>query len=127
MDPELVRFENSIADTNRMYTMKTIGLDVSSQASWDRWLEDGRQVLAGKDIPCLLISGDEDGLFSVESAKKLRLRFEMPKEAHLVLEGVGHIPMLERGEEVGQLLIDFLCKSSGTLGVVKRGEQAGQR
>ena len=32
-----------------------------------------------------------------------------------MLEGVGHIPMLERGEEVAQIVMDFLCFSSGGL------------
>lgn len=102
--------------------MKTIGQDVSSQALWDRWLEDGRQVITGGGVPSLLISGDEDGVFSVASAEKLRRSFEMPKEAHHVLEGVGHIPMLEQGEKVGQLILDFFCNNSETLGFVKKGQ-----
>ncbi len=119
-DPELIKFENQISDENRMYMMKTIGLDCSNQATWNHWLEDGKQVLVGHSIPRALISGDEDGVFPAQSAQTLKRRFEIPDAEFHMLEGVGHIPMLERGEEVAQIIMDFLCLSSGVLECLDR-------
>lgn len=106
--------------------MKTIGQELSSQTQWDSWLEDGQQVLARKKLPSLLISGDEDGIFSTESAEKLRQTFDIPKEAHHMLEGVGHIPMLEAGEKVSQLMLEFLGTCSSSLKFVKKECKEGQ-
>lgn len=52
----------------------------------------------------------------------MKALFEIPDDQYHVIEGVGHIPMLEKGEEVGQILIDFLCLNSG-LEAVFRGEE----
>ena len=52
----------------------------------------------------------------------MKTLFEIPDDQYHVIEGVGHIPMLEKGEEVGQILIDFLCLNSG-LEAVFRGEE----
>lgn len=108
-DLELIRFENSIADTNRMYMMRTVGLDNSSQAMWDRWLDEGKEALVGNNIPRVLVEGEEDGIFSLESCEKLKKRFEIADDCYHVLEGTGHLPMLDRAEEVSRILIDFLC------------------
>ena len=119
-DPELIRFENCITDTNRMYTMRTIGVDTSSQASWDRWLDEGKEVLVGNNIPRVLIAGEEDGVFNPGNCKKLKEKFEIADECYHVLEGAGHLPMLETPEEVSRILIDFLC--SGELQCKQPGD-----
>ena len=122
-DPELIRSENSITDLNRMYTMRTIGLDCSNQATWDHWLQDGRQVLVGSDVPRVLISGDQDGVFNLDSSKLLKEHFEIADEHYHVVEGVGHIPMLERGEEVSQIVVNFLYQ---TLKCIKQDSVEGE-
>ena len=104
-----------------MYTMKKVGKEVSSQTNWDRWLEEGAQVLTSKNIPRLLISGNQDGVFSMQSAFVVKRRFEIAKDSHHVLDGVGHIPMLEAPEEVGRILVQFLKSSSGMDLVRKEG------
>ena len=55
---------------------------------------------------------DEDGVFSLDSAKTLKQPFEISDKNFHVVEGVGHIPMLERGEEVGRIVEEFLCSHS---------------
>lgn len=95
--------------------MRTIGIDCSNQTTWTRWLGDGRQVLIGNNIPRALISGDQDGVFNLKSSEDLKKWFEIPDEAYHVIEGVGNVPMLERGEEVVQIMVDFLCHQSSSL------------
>ncbi len=119
-DPALIAFENSISDTNRMYAMKTIGIDCSDQPKWTRWLEDGRQAVVGNKIPCALIVGEYDGIFSLESTERLKEMMEIPDKMYHVIKGVGHLPMLEKGEEVLAILQDFLCNFSGSLECVDR-------
>lgn len=102
-----------------MYAMRTIGLDCSNQTTWDHWLDDGKAVLVGHNIPRTLVSGDEDGVFSLESARKLKQRFEIADEHYHVSGETGHLPMLERGEEVAQIVADFLCNSSEVLECIR--------
>lgn len=114
-DPDLIHFENSISDTNRMYTMRTIGRDCSDQDRWDGWLEEGRGALLTEPepgaIPRVLIMGSEDGCFSRDSAEALKQLFRIPDERFHLVEGAGHIPMLEGGgEEVYRILKDFLSE-----------------
>ena len=40
---------------------------------------------------------------------------EIPDELYHVIKGVGHLPMLEKGDEVLAILHDFLCNYSGGL------------
>ena len=108
-DPDLIRFENSISDTNRMYAMRTIGKDCSNQERWDGWLEEARGALMEQDIPCVLIMGSEDSCFSQDAARALKQLFQIPDERFHLVEGAGHIPMLEgSGKEVYRILKDFL-------------------
>lgn len=65
----------------------------------------------GSDVPRVLISGDQDGVFDLDSSKTLKQHFEIANEHYHVVEGVGHIPMLERGKEVSQIVVNFLCQS----------------
>ena len=100
-----------------MYTMRTIGVDTSKQSSWDGWLEGGKEALVGHEIPRALIAGEEDGIFSVDSCKKLKRMFDIPDESFHIVKGSGHLPMLEKPEEVSQILRDFLC--SGALQCIR--------
>lgn len=119
-DPALIQFENSISDTNRMYAMRTIGINCSDQVAWDRWLEDGRQVVVANKVPRYLVAGEHDGVFDLTSSKKLKELFEIPDDCYYIVRDVGHIPMLEKAEEVGGLLQDFLCQHLGVLESVDR-------
>ena len=98
-----------------MYAMRTIGIDCSDQATWDRWFGDGREAILRNKIPCGLIAGEDDGIFSLESTQKLKEMMEIPNKLYHVIKGVGHLPMLEKGDEVLAILQDFLCNYSGGL------------
>ena len=101
--------------------MKTIGLDCCNQATWDRWLQDGKETLVGSNVPCALISGEEDNVFNLERSKKLKDMFEVPDSNYHVIKGVGHLPMLERGDEVAEIVKNFLFyHSSKMLKVIER-------
>lgn len=71
-------------------------------------------------IPCALIVGEHDGVFSLESSMRLKEMMEIPDKMYHVIEGVGHLPMLEKGEEVMAIVQDFLCNYSGSLECVDR-------
>jgi pimeloyl-ACP methyl ester carboxylesterase len=103
--------------------MRTIGRDTSSQSSWDSWLEAGKEAVLQQNIPLAMVVGDEDGVFNTENSKKFKQMFEIPDESYHTLEGVGHLPMLEKAEEVSQILFDFLC--SGLLECVQRPNSSG--
>ena len=108
-DPELIRFENTISDGNRMYVMKVIGQDCSKQQLWEQWLTRGKQALLSANIPRALVCGDNDGLFSVDSCLEVKQLLEISDECFHVVKDVGHLAMLEKPEEVNQLIRDFFC------------------
>lgn len=100
-----------------MYAMKVIGNDCSSQEAWSEWLEKGRQALTAAKIPRMMITGDSDGTFSVESVSKVKSILEMPEDCFHVVKDAGHLPMLEKPEEVAQVIRTFLSNYSTGLGI----------
>lgn len=58
------------------------------------------------DIPALVVWGSEDELVRIEDGRAAAAR--MPRAEFVVMEGVGHLPMEERPEELSQLLLGFL-------------------
>ena len=107
-DPALIAFENTISNTNPMYAMRTIGLNICDQTVWDGWLENGKQALVENNVPRCLVAGEYDGVFNLTSTQQLKEQFDIPDQLHHVIAGVGHLPMLEKGEEVSMLLQNFL-------------------
>ncbi len=103
-----------------MYTIKTIALDCSDQERWSRWLSEGRTGLVGTKVPCALVAGELDKVFSVEETGKLAKMMKIPKNCYHVIKGAGHLPILEQSEEVSFLLRDFLIRSSGRLQCMNR-------
>ena len=126
-DPSIISFENSISNTNRMYAMRTIGSDCSSQSAWKAWLEGGRQALAAANIPCCLVTGEYDGIFSSESSLRFKEMLGVSDDMYHEIEGVGHLPMVEKGDEVAAILRDFLCNNSGELECVERSSRRSSR
>ena len=98
-----------------MYTMKVLGRDCSSQETWDDWLEKGKQALKAAKIPRMLITGDSDGTFSVDDVTQVKNILEVPDECFHVVQDAGHIPMLEKPEEVSQTIRTFLCNKTTCL------------
>ncbi len=62
------------------------------------------------DMPALVVWGSEDELVRIEDGRGAAAR--MPRAEFVVMEGVGHLPMEERPEELSRLLLDFLTSQT---------------
>jgi pimeloyl-ACP methyl ester carboxylesterase len=67
---------------------------------------DSSQLLAGTDVPTLIVRGEQDGLIPAEEADALAAL--MPKAEVVVLAGAGHLPPLEVPEEFTGTLARWL-------------------
>ena len=105
-DPTLVAFENDINSRNPMFMMKVQGKDCSDQARWNGWLAEGKDGLSG-EVPVTMICGSGDGVFSVESCRQLATLLEIEDDHFHVVEGVGHMSMLEKPDQVNGIIADF--------------------
>lgn len=65
------------------------------------WLD-----LTAADLPCLVVAGERDRAARPEHAA--RLAAELPAGELAVLPGGGHFPMLDRTDQLADLLVDFL-------------------
>ena len=119
-DPALIHYENTHSNNNRMNVMTVLGSDCSSQENWREWLEKGKRALNAAKIPRMMISGDSDGTFSVEDVTKAKYLLEVPDECFLIVKDAGHLPMLEKPEEVAQAVKTFLCNHTTCLLCVKK-------
>jgi len=71
------------------------------------WPEPSAETrLAELDVPTLLVVGDAD-LPELRSLAE-RLARELPDASLETIEGAGHLPSLERPDELNRLLLEFL-------------------
>ncbi len=71
------------------------------------WPEPSAETrLAELDVPTLLVVGDAD-LPELRSLAE-RLARELPDAGFETIEGAGHLPSLERPDELNRLLLEFL-------------------
>lgn len=110
-NPSLIAFENAITSNNRMFMMKVIGQDIGNQEQWGRWLACGKGAMEG--IPGGLICGEEDGVFSVQSCREAAAYLGIASEGVHVVEGAGHLPMLDHCDEVIRIVMEFLSTLQG--------------
>lgn len=89
-----------------MYVMKVVGQDCSDQNRWTGWLEDGRKALIG--LPAMLLVGDSDGLFTVESSREAVQFLGIADKQFYVIQQSGHLSMLDQHEEVSKIMREFL-------------------
>ena len=104
--------------------MKVVGNDCSSQESWSEWLKKGKQALKATRIPRMLISGELDGVFSVENVTKAKNFLDVPDDCFHIVKEAGHLPMLEKPEEVVQVIRTFLCNQATRLLCVGKSEMS---
>src|SRR5438876_1237612 len=69
---------------------------------------DVREALAAVDVPAVVVVGSRDVLTPPRMAREIVER--MPHAELVVLDGAGHMPMLERRQAVSQLIADFADK-----------------
>jgi pimeloyl-ACP methyl ester carboxylesterase len=80
---------------------------------------DARERLDEIVVPALIIGGQHDRL-TLPAASEF-LAQHLPKSELHILEGVGHMSMLERHDDVNQLLTNFLDDTLGEAGTDMRG------
>ena len=107
-DPSVIAFENGISIGNRMYMMKVILQDCSDQDLWDTWLSDASEILVSANTPRVLICGDDDGIFPLERCNGVKRALQISDECFHVVREAGHLPMIEKPNEVLQILKDML-------------------
>lgn len=75
--------------------------------------------LAGVVVPCLVVSGAHDVPDFREMAR--RLAAVLPDTQHIDLDWAGHLPALERPEETGALIAEFVTAVAGTAAAASGG------
>ena len=71
------------------------------------WPEPSAETRLGElDVPALLVVGDADRPEILSLAE--RLARELPDARLETIDGAGHLPSLERPDELNRLLLDFL-------------------
>jgi len=73
---------------------------------------DVREVLGDITVPALIIGGDQDRLTISEASH--HLAENLPKAELVMLDGCGHMTMLERHDEFNRLVERFLNDHLGT-------------
>jgi pimeloyl-ACP methyl ester carboxylesterase len=61
-----------------------------------------------KQVPVLVIAGDEDQVIPVEHSRALAR--ELPHAELVIIPGAGHVPLLESCEAVNDILLPFIRK-----------------
>ena len=69
---------------------------------------DSTEVVRGLSAPLLVVAGTEDTYLTVDEARELAA--SAPDGRIVVLDGVGHLPNLERPEQFNSLLTGFLAE-----------------
>ena len=89
--------------TLRSYEQQ-LPVDGQVRASWPDPSAETR--IAEIDVPTLVVVGNRDKPELIALAE--RLANELPDARLETIEGAGHLPSLERPDELNRLLLDFL-------------------
>jgi pimeloyl-ACP methyl ester carboxylesterase len=76
------------------------------RALYDHACEPGLSGL--KQVPVLVIHGDEDQIIPVEHSRALAR--ELPHAEFVIIPGAGHVPLLECSKDVNEVLLPFIRK-----------------
>jgi len=82
-------------------------------------------MMAGIEVPVLLIGGDADRLVPVAAVRQAAAR--NPRWESVILSGVGHTPQLEVPEAVVGLIRDWLARTRGTTGQGTTGQRTTEQ
>ena len=107
-DPNLIAFENSISDNNRMYAMKVLGKDCSDSVRWNTWLQEAKEVVVSKKLPVIIVAGERDGIYPPDTCQALAKSFELSDECFHIVPGVGHLVMLEKPDIFTEIVKEFI-------------------
>lgn len=77
---------------------------VRQQESVSNWTSDGR--LREITCPALVICGEDDGMVPAENSRQIAA--QIPGARLELIPQCGHLPMLEKGEEVARLVLEFV-------------------
>lgn len=90
----------------RLVAMQRHAFEVQLAADPEPEQVEGELTLAQVDVPALVVAGAHDLPYFRDSAR--HLAGELPQARLLELEWAGHLPALERPEEINGLLLDYL-------------------
>ncbi|PZG22779.1 alpha/beta fold hydrolase [Nonomuraea aridisoli] len=90
----------------RLVAMQRHAFEVQLAADPEPEQTEGELSLPGIDVPALVVAGGHDLPYFRESAR--HVAGELPRARLLELEWAGHLPALERPEEISALLLDYL-------------------
>lgn len=68
-------------------------------------------LLAELQVPAVIIAGEEDALISLDVAREMAKR--LPKPWLEVVPAAGHMPMLEKPDTVGEVLLHLILQVAG--------------
>ena len=115
---ELVGAAASDGDAAYLEAARSLGLLVARAAGY-------RAVIAGLDVPGLVIQGALDRLVPPAGVRQLAA-LQPGWPVHL-LEGVGHVPQIEVPEQTAQLVLDWLGELDTGDGLGRPGRMAPER
>lgn len=90
----------------RKNTLKVARMGVNLRGQREEMLSELRRGLAVMEVPTLIIWGRQDA--AIPLAHAYRARDLIPNSEVRVLERCGHLPQVERPEELNGLVLDFL-------------------
>jgi pimeloyl-ACP methyl ester carboxylesterase len=112
-DPEMIRAEVALATKRHPATpaqaTARARIFLAAARSLLRVLSRRRRyakIMAGIDVPVLLIGGEDDRLVPVAAMRQAAAR--NPRWESVILPGVGHTPMLEVPDDTGAVIRDWL-------------------
>ncbi len=92
-----------------MYVMKVLAVDCSNSANWTTWLSEAREIIIKKNIPITIIAGEQDGVYPPDTCQELAKSFELPDQSFHVVQGVGHLVMLEKPVILTGIVKEFIA------------------
>ncbi|NBF00384.1 alpha/beta hydrolase [Nonomuraea sp. KC401] len=98
--------EASPGARERLVAMQRHAFEVHLAADPEPEQVEGEVSPPAIDVPALVVSGGRDLPYFVASARHLAA--ELPRARLVELEWAGHLPALERPEEINALLLDYL-------------------